>query len=80
MKLINLSIIGIIIAFTVAIIQLVIYQKDADGTCRSRKWNLGFGITSIVMCTIWLIFMIVALVMARTVTSPFHDKAEFSIM
>jgi len=80
MKLVNLSIISIIIAFIIAIVQLVIYQKDADGTCRSRKLNLGFGITSIILCTIWLIFMIVALVMARNPLSPFADRAGFSIM
>ena len=64
-KILNLSIVGIVIALIIAIIQIVIYRKDSDGQCRSRKLNLGFGITSIVLCTIWLILMIVLLVKSR---------------
>jgi amino acid transporter len=55
----NLSIVGVIIAIIIAIIQLVIYRKDSDNQCRSRKLNLGFGITSIILCSIWIILMII---------------------
>jgi len=58
----NLSITFIIIAFVIAIIQLIVYTQDKDNKCRSRKLNLGCGITSIVLCTLWLIAMIVLIV------------------
>lgn len=72
----NLSIVSIVIAFVIAIIQIIIYRKDtADSQCRSKQLNLGLAITSIVMCTIWLVLMIIFLVK----NIP-EDKSSFSIM
>lgn len=57
MKFGNLSIIIFIVSIIIAIIHFVVYNQDKDGKCRSRKWNLGMGITSVIICVIWVILM-----------------------